>query len=279
MASPALVARVAGWTPEEAARYQVALLRGLAADRQAQRLYLRKVQIVETMRTKTTGGKQEGTLLEANTKNLDKAAAVAGGHSSSSSGQPTGAAAKSRGRRRKSEAQRLKSVEKLQHKKLQSRCEAAAAKVGGSPPNVLARVIACCGRFWQLLHPEGAEMMERLREAEAAKSKAAAADSAGLNAMRAAMAATMSPAMPAPMDEDRALPLKPPAHRGLPVVERRGLLAGRGQQPERMEPFVFGQSATPGASSGGGGPAGKLDSEKTYAASLLRRPPDGGRSG
>ena len=143
------------------------------------------------MRTKTTAGKQEGALLEANTKNLDKAAAVAGGRSSSSSGQPTGAAAKSRGRRRKSEAQRLKSVEKLQHKKLQSRCEAAAAKLGGSPPNVLARVIACCGRFWQLLHPEGAEMMERLREAEAAKSKAAAKDSAGLNAMRAA---TMSPA-------------------------------------------------------------------------------------
>ena len=259
---------------EEAARYQVALLRGLAADRKAQRLYLRKVQIVEIMRTKTTTEKQEGTLLEANTKNLDKAAAVAGGRSSSSSGQPTGAAAKSRGRRRKSEAQRRKSVEKLQHKKLQSRCEAAAAKVGGSPPNVLARVIACCGRFWQLLHPEGAEMMERLREAEAAKSKAAAKDSAGLNAMRAAMAATMSPAMLVPMDEDHALPLKPQAHRVV-KVERRGLLAGRKQQPERMEPFVFGQSATPGASSGGGRAAGKLDSKKTYAASLLRRPPDG----
>ena len=70
MASPALVARAAGWTPEEAARYQVALLRGLAADRKAQRLYLRKVQIVEMMRTKTTTEKQEGTLLEANTKNL-----------------------------------------------------------------------------------------------------------------------------------------------------------------------------------------------------------------
>ena len=103
MASPALVARAAGWTPEEAARYQVALLRGLAADRKAQRLFLRKVQIVEMMRTKNHGGKQEGTLLEANTKNLDKAAAVAGGRSSSSSGQPTGAAAKSRGRRRKSD--------------------------------------------------------------------------------------------------------------------------------------------------------------------------------
>ena len=258
----------------------MALLCGLAADRKAQRLYLRKVQIVEMMRTKNHGGKQEGTLLEANTKNLDKAAAVAGGRSSSSSGQPTGAAAKSRGRRRKSEAQHRKSVEKLQHKKLQSRCEAAAAKVGGSPPNVLARVIACCGRFWQLLHPEGAEMMERLRAAEAAKSKAAAKDSAGLNAMRAAeraaMAATMSdsPAMFVPMDEDRALPLKPQA-RDPVKVERRGLLAGRKQQPERMEPFVFGQSATPGASSGGGGAAGKLDSKKTYAASLLRRPPDG----
>mgnify|MGYP005684518677 CR=1 FL=1 len=43
------LARAAGWTPEEAARYQVALLRGLAADRKAQRLYLRKVQIVEMM--------------------------------------------------------------------------------------------------------------------------------------------------------------------------------------------------------------------------------------
>ena len=45
----------------------------------------------------------------------------------------------------------------------------------------------------------------------------------------------------------------------------------REQQPERMEPFVFGQSATPGASSSGGcGAADKLDSKKTYAASLLK---------
>jgi len=87
----------AGWTPEEAARYQVELLRGLATDPKAQRLYLRKVQIVETMRAKTTAGK-DGTLHEAKTKNLDKAAAVADGRSSSSSGQPTGAATKSRGR-------------------------------------------------------------------------------------------------------------------------------------------------------------------------------------
>ena len=179
----ALVALGAGWTPEEAARYQVELLRGLAADPKAQRLYLRKVQIVEAVRAKTTDGLQEDTLHEAKTKNLDKAAAVADGRSSSSSGQPTGAATKSRGRRRKSEAQRRKSVEKLQHKKLQSRCEAAATKVGGSPPRVLARVLACCGRFWQLLDHEGGEMMKRLKEAEAAKSKAAAEDSAGLNAM------------------------------------------------------------------------------------------------
>jgi len=30
-------------------------------------------------------------------------------------------------------------------------------KVGGSPPKVLARVLACCGRFWQLLDHEGGE--------------------------------------------------------------------------------------------------------------------------
>ena len=75
----ALVALGAGWTPEEAARYQVELLRGLAADPKAQRLYLRKVQIVEAVRAKTTDGTQEDTLHEAKTKDLDKAAAVADG--------------------------------------------------------------------------------------------------------------------------------------------------------------------------------------------------------
>ena len=95
--------------------------------------------------------------------------------------------------------------------------------------------------------------------------------------MRAALAATMSPAMNVSMDEDHALPHKPQVPRVR--VERRGLLAGREQQPERMEPFnVFGQSATPGASSGGDGAADKLDSKKTYAASLLKRAPDGGRT-
>ena len=38
------------------------------------------------------------------------------------------------------------------------------------------------------------------------------------------------------------------------------------------------QRPTPGASSGGGGAGGKLNSNKPYAASLLKRAPDGGRS-
>ena len=54
-----------------------------------------------------------------------------------------------------------------QHKWLQRRCEAAATKTGGLPPKILGRVLACCGRFLELLDPEGAEMMERLRQAEA----------------------------------------------------------------------------------------------------------------
>ena len=95
-----------------------------------------------------------------------KAAASAGGRSEGAV-RPTDVAAP-RARRRKSEAQRLKSVQKLQHKHLQRRCEAAAAKAGGSSPRVLARVLACCGRFLELLTSEGAERMARLRQAEAA---------------------------------------------------------------------------------------------------------------
>ena len=102
-----------------------------------------------------------------------------------------------RARRRKSEAQRLKSVQKLQHKHLQRRCEAAATKAGGSSPRVLARVLACCGRFLELLHSEGAERMERLRRAEAAEAMAAETlqggettlDGDGLAVMRGALAA------------------------------------------------------------------------------------------
>ena len=51
---------------------------------------------------------------------------------------------------------------------------------------------------------------------------------AGLNAMRAVLAAATTPTKPDPMDEDDALPHKPKqAHRY--TIERPGLLAGRGQ--------------------------------------------------
>ena len=99
----------------------------------------------------------------------------------------------------------------MQHKWLKRRCEAAAAKAGGSSPSVLARVFACCGRFLELLHPEGAERMECLRQAEAAaesapKSKADAMDSdAGLGAMRAAIAATEAVATVPPASTHLAL--------------------------------------------------------------------------
>ena len=88
---------------------------------------------------------------------------------------------------------------KLQHKKLQTRCESAANKAGGSPPKVLARVLACCGRFIELLHPEGAQRMERLRQVEAASR-----ERCGLEAMREALAATSAAAEPAPMDVGKA---------------------------------------------------------------------------
>ena len=38
------------WTPEEVARYELALYRGLSSDKKAQRVYLQKVRIVETVR-------------------------------------------------------------------------------------------------------------------------------------------------------------------------------------------------------------------------------------
>lgn len=49
-------------------------------------------------------------------------------------------------------------------------CIAAAAKPGGSPPKILARVLTCCGRFFELLLPEGAERMQRLRDEQQAQS-------------------------------------------------------------------------------------------------------------
>ena len=71
-------------------------------------------------------------------------------------------------RRKKSAARKEKDDVKLRSKWLQRRCEAAANKAGGVPPPVLGRVLACCGRFLELLRPEGAALVERLREREAA---------------------------------------------------------------------------------------------------------------
>ena len=143
MSSPALVALGRGWTPEEAARYELLVLRGLAADKRAQRLYLRKVQAVEVVRAKARQ-QQVVTLPGANNKNLDDAASGAGGRSSVSAAQPLGTAAKPRARRRKSEAQHLKSVKKLQHKKLQSRCESALrGGEGGRQPSKGSGPRAC----------------------------------------------------------------------------------------------------------------------------------------
>ena len=142
------------WTPEEVARYELALYRGLSSDKKAQRVYLQKVRIVETVRASKQH--QVVTQLAGNNKNQDMTPTGAGGRFSGLPGQPLAAATEPRARRRKSKAQQLKSVKKLQHKWLQRRCEAAATKAGGSPPKVLARVLACCGRFFELHHPDSA---------------------------------------------------------------------------------------------------------------------------
>ena len=269
MSASTLVAVGRGWTPEEAARHEAALYRSLASDKKALRVYLQKVRAVEMVRAKV----QQVTLLEADTKKLDKAAAVAGGRSSSSSGQPLGAASESRVRRRKSPAQREKSVKKLQHKKLQSRCEAAATKAGGSSPKILARVLACCGRFRELQYPEGAERMWRLRQVEAeAKAAAAAADS-GLNAMRVAVAAATAPT---PMAEDNPIPHNPKQAQ----IERPGLLVDRGhgarKEPARKEPPRFGSAATTVTSPGAGAEDWpKVGESRSARVSLHGRPPCG----
>ena len=197
MSASTLVAVGRGWTPEEAARHEVALYSALASDKQALRVYLQKVRVVETVRA----GRQQhvASLPEGNAKPQAQPSTGAGRRSSGSPGKPLAAAAELRARRRKSQAQQVRSVEKLQHKWLKRRCEAAAAKAGGSSPRVLARVLACCGRFLELLHPEGAERMERLRQVEAA-----ARERCGLEAMREALAATSAAAESAPMDVGKA---------------------------------------------------------------------------
>ena len=64
---------------------------------------------------------------------------------------------------------------------------------------MLARVLACCGRFLELLHPVGAERMARLRQAEAVETGAEETldgASAGLEAMRGALAAVAAAPQP-----------------------------------------------------------------------------------
>ena len=61
---------------------------------------------------------------------------------------------------------------------------------------MLARVLACCGRFLELLHPEGAARMERLRQQ--VRAAPSSVEDRGLDAMRAALAATAAP--PSPME-------------------------------------------------------------------------------
>ena len=208
-ATRALVGPHRSWTPEEAARYDIAMCRGLSRDKKALRVYLSKVRTVATVRAQCQ--QQLNAAAGGCEKVIGKGAGGAGAGSAGSSGPPAAAAAESRKRRGKSAAQRQQSVKKLQHKWLQRRCEAAAAKVGGSPPKVLARVLACCGRFLQLLHPEGAELMERVRQAEA-QSEADVMDT-GLCAMRAALAATetAAAAQPEAMDVGALTPATEPA--------------------------------------------------------------------
>ena len=165
-----------------------------------QRVYLAKVRIVETVRAKAPAQLCGG----CKDNNLCKGAGRAGARPLGRNGPPTGAAAENRKRRKKSEAQRQKGAQirscstLLQHRWLQRRCEAAAAKPGGSPPKILARVLACCGRFFELLLPEGAERMQRLRDEQQAESKAMQVDAAevGLDAMRRALAAVEDKEVP-----------------------------------------------------------------------------------
>ena len=109
---PTLVALGRGWTPEEAARHEAALFRALSSDKKALRVYLQKVRVVEMVR------RQQGCLPPCRnaTKDLGTGAATGADRLSSAAGQPIDAAAEPRARRRKSEAQRVKSVQKLRRK-------------------------------------------------------------------------------------------------------------------------------------------------------------------
>ena len=255
------------WTPEEVARYELAMYRGLASDKKAQRVFLQKVRIVESVRA----SKQQKMVpqVAGSTEARPATSIGAGGRFSGLSGRPLAAATEPRARRRKSEAQQVKSVKKLQHKWLRRRCEAAAAKAGGSSPKVLARVLACCGRFMELLHPEGAERMSRLRQAEAARKY-----DGGLNAMRAALAATeelSSPMAIAPASPSRAVRAPSPLiEPGKPLIEP-GKHRGHGA---RKGGIASGSAATRAVSPGAGGEEWpKVGQTASIRALSYERPP------
>ena len=111
-----------GWTPEEAARHEVALYGALASNKKALRVYLQKVRVVEAVRA---GRQQLAPLPEGSAKPRAQPSAGAGGRSPGPSGKPLAAATEPRVRRRKSQAQQQnqKSLQKQQHKWLKRRCE------------------------------------------------------------------------------------------------------------------------------------------------------------
>ena len=195
-------------------------------------VYLAKVRIVETVRAKAPAQLCGG----CKDNNLCKGAGRAGARPLGHNGPPTGAAAENRKRRKKSEAQRQKGAQKLQHRWLQRRCEAAAAKPGGSPPKILARVLACCGRFFELLLPEGAERMQRLRDEQQAQSPAMEVDAgeAGLNAMRRALAEVEKKEVP-----PRAAPTDIGAPKGVAVKSTaEAIVAALDAERRALEPEV-----------------------------------------
>ena len=202
MSRHGLVGRRGDWTPEEAARFEIALCSGLARDKKAQRVYLAKLRVVESARAK---GAAAVPYSGGMTPDPSHAGTAAGRRASRSPGSLDAAAAEPSARRQKSEAQRRKSKEKLQHKWLQRRCEAAATKPGGVPPKILGRVLACCGRFLltsSTYSSEGAEMTKRLRQAEAQTAVPMDAVDTSLDAMRWALKATQAASLGAPKEKE-----------------------------------------------------------------------------
>ena len=195
-----LVGQRREWSPEEAARYEIALCKGLARDKKAQRVHFQKLRVSMVQRSHLAP--PFGEKSNSNCTGAGRAGARPEGRS----GSPSRDAAGPRKRRQKSDAQRQKCAAKLQHKWLQKRCEAAAQKVGGSPPRVLARVFACCGRFLQLLLPEGAELMQRLRQASAKPVRITGPVELGPSAAMGEVAAveTTNATTPSDMDMDEA---------------------------------------------------------------------------